>query len=246
MKSLPRPPWLQVATETLPRGQRVVAVAALEHVVTVGVEQDVVAEAADVVVVAVSALHPVVAVVAADGVVTLAGPDAVVAGGAVEDDVLRAAVADRAVRHPGEQGRLVPLVAGSSRTAPDVPRLATSKTNAGRENESAGRPLDVRVALDQLGERVALELRQHVQASGPGQVVEPVAELQVLHLRLEDVVERRAEQTAEDELLLGEPTDPQVDAVHTGVGRVRPGRPSRSGRRGDRPCPGRSPRAASC
>ena len=88
-----------------------------------------------------------------------------------------------------------------------------------RPGERVGRQaLDVGVAHDQLGERVALELRQQVHAGGAGQVVEPVAVLQVLHLLLEDVVERRAEQAAERLLLLGEAADPQVDVVDAGRG----------------------------
>ena len=76
--------------------------------------------------------------------------------------------------------------------------------------------LDVGVAHDQLGERVALELGEHVETGGAGQVVEPVTVLQVLHLALEDVVERRAEETAEHHLLLGQTAHPQVDPVDTG------------------------------
>ena len=54
-----------------------------------------------------------------------------------------------------------------------------------------------RCCADQLGERVALELGAQVHARRAGQVVEPVAVLQVGHLVLEDVVERGAEQAAE-------------------------------------------------
>ena len=67
--------------------------------------------------------------------------------------------------------------------------------------------------MDQLGERVALELGEQVQPRRTRQVVEPVTELEVLHLLLEHVVERGAEQATEDHPLLGEPTDPQVDVV---------------------------------
>ena len=75
----------------------------------------------------------------------------------------------------------------------------------------------VGVALDQLGERVALELGAQVHARRAGEVVEPVAVLQVLQLRLEDVVEGRAEQAAEQVGDLGETADPQVDVVEAGV-----------------------------
>ena len=85
----------------------------------------------------------------------------------------------------------------------------------------------VGVALDHLGERVALELGAQVHAGRAGQVVQPVAVLQVLQLRLEDVVERAAQQAAEQVGDLGEAADPQVDVVEPGgghaVGVVRPG-----------------------
>ena len=85
----------------------------------------------------------------------------------------------------------------------------------------------VGVALDQLGERVALELGAQVHAGRAGQVVEPVAVLQVLQLVLEHVVERGAQQATEQVGDLGETADPQVDVVETGVvsrtGSVGPG-----------------------
>ena len=86
----------------------------------------------------------------------------------------------------------------------------------------------VGVALDQLGERVALELGAQVRAGRAGQVVEPVAVLQLLELRLEHVVERAAQEAAEEVGDLGEAADPQVDLVQAGVGDavgvVAPGR----------------------
>ena len=72
---------------------------------------------------------------------------------------------------------------------------------------------DVGVGHDQLGERVVLELGQEVETGGAFQVVEAVAVLQLLHLRLEDEIEGRAEQAAERHLLFGEAADPQVDSV---------------------------------
>ncbi len=85
----------------------------------------------------------------------------------------------------------------------------------------------VGVALDHLGERVALELGAQVHARRAVQVVEPVAVLQLLHLVLEDVVERGAEQAAEQVGDLGEAADPEVDVVEAGgghaVGVVGPG-----------------------
>ena len=49
------------------------------------------------------------------------------------------------------------------------------------------------------------------------EVVHAVAVLQVRQLLLEDVVERRAEQAAEQVLLLGQAADPEVDVVEPGV-----------------------------
>ena len=46
-----------------------------------------------------------------------------------------------------------------------------------------------------------------------GQVIEPVAVLQLLHLVFEDEVEGRAQHAAELGLLLGQAADPEVDVV---------------------------------
>ena len=89
----------------------------------------------------------------------------------------------------------------------------------------------VGVALDDLRERVALELGAQVHAGRAGQVVEPVAVLELLQLRLEDVVEAGAQQATEQVGHLGEATDPEVDVVQArdgvSVGGVRPGVPNR-------------------
>ena len=82
---------------------------------------------------------------------------------------------------------------------------------------SGGRCVASVVAHHELGERVLLELGEEVQAGGARQVVEAVAVLQLLHLRLEDEVERRAEQAAERHLLLGQAADPEVDVVEAGL-----------------------------
>jgi hypothetical protein len=81
--------------------------------------------------------------------------------------------------------------------------------------------LGVGVAHDQLGERVALDLAQQVEAREPGQVVEPVAILQLEHLLLEHKAEGGSEHAAEQPCRLGEATDPQVDPFETGLS-VRP------------------------
>ena len=84
-----------------------------------------------------------------------------------------------------------------------------------------------RVLQDQLGEGVLLQLIQEVQTLGPGQVVEAVAVLQVLKLRLEHSVEGRAQHAAERHLLFGQTADPKINGVHAGLGRrtVQPGDP---------------------
>ena len=58
--------------------------------------------------------------------------------------------------------------------------------------------------------------RAEVHALDARQVVEPVAVLQGLQLGFEDEVEGRAEQAAEQVLLLGQAADPQVDRVEAG------------------------------
>ena len=88
----------------------------------------------------------------------------------------------------------------------------------GGERVGLQRVRAVGVALDQLGERVALELGAQVHAGRAGQVVQPVAVLQLLQLRLEDVVEGAAQQAAVQVGQLGEAADPQVDVVETGGG----------------------------
>ena len=71
----------------------------------------------------------------------------------------------------------------------------------------------VGVAHDHGGEGVAFHLAEQVQAVEPLQVVEAVAVLQALHLRLEDEVEGRAEHAAERHDLFGKAADPQIDVV---------------------------------
>ena len=78
-----------------------------------------------------------------------------------------------------------------------------------------------RVALDHLGEGVALELGAEVHARRTREVVEPVAVLQLLELGLEHVVERAAQVSAEQVGDLGQAADPQVDVVQAGL-QVRP------------------------
>ena len=157
-------------------------------------------------VVAHAALEAVVAAVAPDRVVTLAAADALRSVGAVDDDVL-VAVPPPLAAHLDQAGR------------PRLGQVAQVDDEVRAGEQVRGQVARVRVALDQLGERVVLELGQQVQALRPGQVVEPVGVLEVLHLRLEDEVERRAEQTAEEQPVLSQATHPEVDVVQAGLGR---------------------------
>ena len=211
----------------------VVAGTALEDVGAAEVGDDVVAVAAEGDVVAAAAFDDVVALVAQEGVVVVAALDAVGGGRAVVDglavdagriDAVDLAVLDRAVGHADQQCVLVAVrLVGSSTTVVPVMRarrrresLPSSNLQSAVANESAFSVCAVGVAHDQLGERVALELGAQVHARRAGQVVEPVAVLQVLQLALEDVVERAAEQAAEQVGVLGEAADPQVDVVEAG------------------------------
>ena len=187
----------------------VVAGAALEHVGAIQVGDDVVAVATEGDVVAAVALDDVGAVATPEGVVVVAAGDAVDAGGAVVDglavdaarvDGVALPVRDRAVGHAHEQQALVavgrrrvvgddePVQGVAGRRAVEVGELELAVGR--REGVGLERVGAVGVALDQLGERVALELGAQVQARRAGQVVEPVAVLQLLELVLEHVVER--------------------------------------------------------
>ena len=73
------------------------------------------------------------------------------------------------------------------------------------------------VAHDDLGQRVAFQRVEERVAQVAGQVVEPVAVLQVLELLLKDVVEGRAQHAAEDVRLLGHAAHPEVNVVHAGL-----------------------------
>ena len=215
--SLPGPPFKRVVAGEV--GDDVVAVTAERHVV------------------AAVALDDVVAGVAPEGVVVVAAGDTVGAGRTVVDalpvdarriDAVELAVADLAVRGSGEQQVLVAI--GGARVVVDRADTGdgadTGRALAGEVAElelAVGRGKGVglharrrRVAHDQLGERVALELGPQVHAGRAVEVVQPVVVLQLGQLQLEDVVERRAQQTTEQVGHLGQAADPQVDIVETG------------------------------
>ena len=118
-------------------------------------------------------------------------------------------------------------VAGVSRAVIVGLRYATSSsmmwsgvTNRRRSSASSNIPQRC-VAHHDVAEGVGLEVVEEVCALRAGQVVHAVAELQVLHLLLKDVVECRAQHAAKLGLLLGQSADPQVDAVEATEGSGR-------------------------
>ena len=186
-------------------GDDVVVRAALQDVVAEGVGQDVVTDAADDVVVAGAGLDDVVATVAVDRVVTLTGgcdrrPQSMRSGrvvldvGAVPDRVQATEIPDRAVdeltsrsagRFEVRAGHLCLVAVGERivRTELGSTRNVHVEHAVRAEEHDCRQTVGGRVAPDQLGERVAFELRQQVQAVEPLQVVEAVGVLQVLQLR---------------------------------------------------------------
>ena len=167
----------------------VVAGAALERVSAVEVGDDVVAIATESDVVAAVAFDAVVAVRTPEGVVVVAADDAVDAGSALVDrlavdagrvDGVARPVGDGAVGMAHEQQALVavrrrrivgddePVQRVAGRRAVEVGELELAVGR--RECVGLERVGVVGVALDQLGERVALELGAQVQcrACGPG------------------------------------------------------------------------------
>ena len=158
---------------------------------------------------------------------------------AAEHDVLLAVEAEGAVGVVDEQVVLVPL---GGRVVDDVAGLVDLESleleREVRPREDVERQMRrVGRAHHELGEGVLFELGQEVQPVSAREVVEAVAVLQLLQLRLEDEVEGRAEQAAERHLLLGEAADPEVDVVEAARARRpaveerRPGPPARPCRR---------------
>ena len=81
---------------------------------------------------------------------------------------------------------------------------------------TAGRCLAPVVSMISAANELASISAAEVHALDARQVVQAVAVLQALQLGLEDEVEGRAEQAAEQVLLLGQAADPQIDVVETG------------------------------
>ena len=200
-----------------PGGQGVVAAAPLEDVVAGASEEDVIAVATEQRVVAFATFDPIVARAAVEGVVTDIPPHPVVTARPIEHDV------EAAVLGVGEELRPI----GKRQELGPTPEIDGRRPGERRHIEVEIRRLEdvvhgathVGVAPRQLGERVALELVPQVEAVQTLEVVETVAVLQVFQLLLEDEIEGRTEQAAEDGLPLGETADPEVDGVETAGGR---------------------------
>ena len=100
-----------------------------------------------------------------------------------------------------------------------VLQIAVNNQRPVRRREDVARQvLEVRVAHDHRGKRVALELGQEVLAREARQVIEAVADLQVLHLRLEYERKRRSQHAAERRRLLCKAADPEIDIVEATQG----------------------------
>ena len=211
----------------------VVAGTALRHVVAREVGDDVVTLAAERDVRAGAALDPVVAAQTPERVVVVAAADAVDGGRAVVDrlgvdprrvNAVELAVIDASIRLPDEHqvffalGRWivrhgVALGGEPGRRTGQIGQLELAI--GGREGVRL-QGVDRGVAAHQLGEGVAFELGAQVHARGAGQVVQPVAVLQIGQLVLEHVVERGAQQPTERGGDLREAAHPEVDIVQTG------------------------------
>ena len=77
------------------------------------------------------------------------------------------------------------------------------------------------VSHHEIGEGVRFELIEEVCSLRAGQVVQTIAKLQIFHLRLEHVVEGRAQHATELWRLLAQSADPEIDGVKTAEGSGR-------------------------
>ncbi|SLN48538.1 hypothetical protein LOS8367_02172 [Limimaricola soesokkakensis] len=225
------------------RGDDVVAGVAAQEILPERILDDVVAIAAINFVGALAAVDVVVAAIAPDGVVADVGNQPVITLGAADHHVFAAAEAQRpadvvaAIRghaavgagHLGIerlQDRIVPHRIETGAIGGSVVGVVVLLSDPAVQLEDhVGRDEDMRaqmrrvliaeiaVAHDDVGERVLLKLVEHVQTLRAGQVVEPVAVLQALHLVFEDEVEGRAQHAAEFVQTFGEAANPEVDIV---------------------------------
>ena len=223
-------------------GDHVVAVLALEEISFIArVEDDVVAAAAVHEVDAEPGLDEVVAVVAPDAVIPVAGDDRVGLVGATHDNMLATGETDVIRFHLGGGGVVADHLAHAERfedrvvahgIVDELVRLIYLKHEVVKpegvdadvmRDDVVGRSADTvstgigqaGVGQKHLGERVLFELVEEVLTLGPRQVVEAVAILQRLHLRLEDCGKGRSQHAAEGHDAFRQSAHPEVDAVQT-------------------------------
>src|SRR5262245_38230176 len=166
----------KVSAEAGSGAQGVVAVAALEDVVAVAAEEDVVAIAAVERVVAFPAVETIVAIVAVQRVVADVGSELIGTRSSVEDDVLPAV--QRVVEDLGAIGQRQDRRA-IARIEQRVGEICRADDVVRRVEDDIHAALEVGVASDHFGKRIALELLDQVRAVETLQVVEAVAVLQV-------------------------------------------------------------------
>ena len=175
---------------------------AFDVVVAEGVGDDVVTVAADQPVVAGAALEAIIAFVAPEGIVAFVPDQYVIAAGAAQYYMQPAGVLE-IIRIRAGRGRIVPqhLTCG---ICLELQRLIQLQNSVGSgEDIFRHVPGDGGVVHDDIGERIAFQLRQEVEAGGARQVVQAVAVLQPLHLRFEHKAEGAAQQPAERVLFFG-------------------------------------------
>ncbi len=198
---------------------------------------DVVAVAAVQAVDAVAADDVVIAAVAPDGVVAEVADQDVGTVGTAEHHVLAAVegqhvVVDGAIeQHAGaaldhvenDVGIVVDRVGRVLQRLVDLERELRRREHQSRK-VGVARSTEVGVGHDDRGERIVLELGQEVHALGARQVVEAVAVLQILQLRLEYSGKGRAEHAAERQDGFREAADPEIHVVEaTEVGSIGAG-----------------------
>ena len=153
-----------------------------------------------------------------DSVIPLSGGQFVGAGGATQHNMFNAAVSDRAIGQAGEQGR---LAVGGERIIEDRPGAANAAglEVVGGAGEDVARQVNCRgVARHDVAEGLLLQLGEHVQAGGAGEVVQPVVVLQMQHLCAEHVGEAGAEHAAEGLQLFCQASDPEVHVLQAPEG----------------------------
>src|SRR5215468_2324514 len=98
----------------------------------------------------------------------------------------------------------------------DCPAPGTSSAKVGSARPSTPRPVNCFVGSTSSVQAGVSKIDTEVHTGGAGEIVEAVAVLQMLKLRLEHELERRAQHAAERRDRLGEAADPQVDRAKAG------------------------------